>query len=64
MKRTGELYEITVAGRPQCYRDVKATAIASAEYFKQGQPDAEVAVRNVESGEITVIAIPLRRRSA
>ena len=59
MKR---LYEITVAGSPQCYRDIKAIAIGSAEYFKRRNPAAEVAIRDLDNGEIIVIDQMLRLR--
>jgi hypothetical protein len=48
-------YEVTVDGKPRTYRNVKAAAIVAAEYLKRHNPNVEVAVRDLDSGETTVI---------
>jgi hypothetical protein len=55
MKTTGGHYEVTVDGKLRRYRDAKAAAIVAAEYLKRHNPNAEVAVRDLDSGETTVM---------
>ena len=50
----GAQFEILVDGKPRAYRD-KAVAIASAEFLKSRNPHSEVAVKDLESGEVTVV---------
>jgi hypothetical protein len=35
---TGAQFEISVDGKPRSYRDIKAVAIASAEFLKEQKP--------------------------
>ena len=51
----GAQFEILVDGKPRSYRDIKAVAIASAEFLKSKNPPSEVAVKDLESGEVTVV---------
>jgi hypothetical protein len=53
---TGAQFEILVDGKPRTYRDVKRVAIESAEYLKSRNPNSEVAVKDLKSGEVTVFA--------
>ena len=51
----GAQFEIFVDGKPRSYRDIKAVAIASAEFLKSRNPHSEVAVKDLQSGEVTVV---------
>src|SRR3977135_1746015 len=52
----GAQFEILVDGKPQSYGDVKDVAIASAELIKSHNPLSDVAVRDMETGEITLVS--------
>ena len=52
----GAQFEILVDAKPQCYGDVKDVAIASAELIKGHNPLSDVAVRDMETGEITPVS--------
>jgi hypothetical protein len=54
--RWGTQFEISVDGKPRSYRDTKAMAIQSADYLKQRQPHSKVTVKELKSGEVTVVA--------
>ena len=54
-KPPGAQFEILVDGKPRSYRDIKAVAIASAEFLKSRNPHSEVAVKDLKSGEVTVV---------
>ena len=43
---TGAPFEISVDGKPRSYRDIKAVAIASAEFLKSRNPNSNIAVKN------------------
>ena len=45
-----------VDGKPRSYRDRKDIAIESAEFIKSRNPLNEVAVKDLDSGELTVVA--------
>ena len=51
----GAQFEILVDGKPRSYRDIKAVAIASAEFLKSRNPHSEVAVKDLQSGEVAVV---------
>ena len=51
----GAQFEILVDGKPRSYRDIKSVAIASAEFLKSRNPHSEVAVKDLQSGEVTVV---------
>ena len=51
-------YEISVDGTPRSYRDLKSLAIESAQYLKRQRPYADVAVRNLTTGETIAIKSP------
>jgi hypothetical protein len=50
----GAQFEILIDGKPRSYRDLRAVAIESAEFLKRLNPHSEVAVRDLQSGEIIV----------
>jgi hypothetical protein len=51
----GAQFEILVDGKPRSYRDIKAVAIASAEFLKSRNQHSEVAVKDLQTGELTVV---------
>jgi hypothetical protein len=51
----GAQFEILDDGKPRSYRDIKAVAIASAEFLKSQNPHSEVAVKDLQTGEVTVV---------
>ena len=51
----GAQFEILVDGKPRSYRDIKAVAIASAEFLKSRNPHSEVAMKDLQTGEVTVV---------
>jgi hypothetical protein len=56
---TGASYQIAVDGQPRSNRDDKAIAIEAAEYLKYKHPYAEIAVRDLATGDtITIKALP------
>jgi hypothetical protein len=61
MKTTGGHYEVTVDGKSRTYRNANAAAIETAEYLKRHNPNVEVGVRDLDSGETTVIKNPSPR---
>jgi hypothetical protein len=50
-----EQFEILVDGKTRSFRDTKITAIASAELLKSRNPRSEVAVKDLQTGEITQV---------
>ena len=52
---TGAHYEIAVDGKPLSYRDAKETALESAQYLKKSNPNVDVTVRDLETGEMIVV---------
>jgi hypothetical protein len=51
----GARYEITVDGKPRSMRDTKAVAIDAGELLKSKNPNVEVSVRDLVSGQTTII---------
>jgi hypothetical protein len=56
-KNPPAIFEILVDGKPRSYRDVKQVAIESAEYLKSRNPHSQVAVNDLQSGDITAIHV-------
>ena len=52
----GAQFEIVVDGKPRSYRDTKIDANAAAELLKNRHPNSEVAVKDRQSGMVTVVA--------
>ena len=46
-KDTGAQFETLVDGKPRSYRDIKAVAIASAEFLKSRNPNSNIAVKDL-----------------
>jgi hypothetical protein len=57
----GAIFEILVDGKPRSYRDIKQVAIESAEYLKICNPNSEVAVKDLQSGEVISITFKPNR---
>jgi hypothetical protein len=53
---SGAQFEISVDGKPRSYRDLRAVAIESAEFLKRRNPHSEVAVKDLQIGEVIVAA--------
>jgi hypothetical protein len=53
--------EILVDGKPRSYRDIKAVAIASAEFLKSRNPNSNIAVKDLRTGEVTPVAFRPQR---
>jgi hypothetical protein len=58
---TGAQFEILVDGKPRPYRDIKAGAIASAEFLKAKNRSSNTTVKGLRTGEITLVAFRSRR---
>jgi hypothetical protein len=56
-------FEISVDGKPRSYRDRKAVAIEAAEYIKWKHPHSEVVVKDLASGNATVVVYKPGRRA-
>lgn len=52
----GGEFAILVDGTPHSYRDTKLTAMGAAHVLKIRKPHSEVAVKDLQTGAITVIA--------
>ena len=57
-KNTGSRWEVTVDGKPRTYDHSKQLAIEAAQYLKRKNPHADVAVRDLEGIEATVVILP------
>jgi hypothetical protein len=57
-KYIGARFEITVDGKPRTCRDLGDMAIETAYYIKAKNPNVEITIRNLETGETTVIKLP------
>ena len=55
----GARYEITVDGKPRSNRDIKTLALQAADYLKSKNPNVEVTVRDLITGETIIIKHPL-----
>jgi hypothetical protein len=53
---TGAQFEILVDGKTRSFRNTKIAAIAGAEFLKSRNPNSEVAVKDLKTGEITPVA--------
>lgn len=59
MKSTGAQFEISVGRVPRTYRDRLDYATDAAETLKRLNPNAEVAVTDLQSNERTAVALPV-----
>ena len=55
---TGARYEIAIDGTPRTYRDTIEGAWAAATTLKTKQPNAQITLRNLQTGAVTVIERP------
>ena len=51
----GAQFEITIDGKTRSFRDTKVAVIAGAEFLKSRNPNSDVAVKNLKTGEITPV---------
>jgi hypothetical protein len=58
---TAGRYEIAVDGKPRSYRSDEATAREGAIFLKTKNPNAEVRVRDIVTGETTAVKHPLTK---
>jgi hypothetical protein len=63
-KNTGARFEIAVDGRPRSYRSDAETAREGAIFLKTKNPNAEVTVRDLRTGEVTMVKHPSETRSS
>ena len=52
----GAQFEILVDGKPRSYRDMKAVAIETAEFFRGKNPNSDIAAKDLRIGEVTPVA--------
>src|SRR3954453_11746116 len=64
MVTNGAGFEITVDGVPRTYRNDPVIAVEAAQYLKAKIPTVEVAVRNMQTGEIKVISYSAPKMSS
>jgi hypothetical protein len=60
-KPTGANWEIIVDGVPRSYRHDRETAIGSARYLKSKHPTVDVAVRDLTTGDVTMVKHPKQK---
>jgi hypothetical protein len=60
-KHPGARYEIAIDGTPRTYRDRRELAIEAASFLKTKNVHTEVTVRDLETGEKTVVKHPLQK---
>jgi hypothetical protein len=54
---TGAQFEIRIDGTPRSYRDRKDYAIEAARLIKSRQPHSIVEVKDLQSGDVTAVAL-------
>jgi hypothetical protein len=53
---SGAQFEISIDGVPRTYRDRKDIALQSAQFLKSRNPNSVVKLRDLQTGEETVVA--------
>jgi hypothetical protein len=61
MTPPGAQFEISVDGKPRSYHDIKDIAIEFAEFLKAKNPNSNIAVKDLRSGEVMLISRRQRR---
>ena len=54
---TGAQFEIRIGGTPRNYRDRKDFAMEAARFIKSKHPHSLVEVKDLQSGDVTAIAL-------
>ena len=54
---TGAQFEIRIDGTPRTYRDRKDFAMEAARLIKSKQPHSIVEVKDLQSGDVTAVAL-------
>jgi len=60
---SGAQYEIAIDGTPRTHRDLKELAIKAATFSKTKNPNAEVTVRDLKTGEVMMSVKHLNERA-
>jgi hypothetical protein len=60
-KNTGARFEIAIDGTVRAYRDLRELAIEAATRLKTKNPNAELTVRDLVTGEAIVVKHPLQK---
>jgi hypothetical protein len=55
-RNPGAQYEISIDGIPRTYRDQRDIALATAEILKARDPTSVVKLKDLQSGEETIVA--------
>jgi hypothetical protein len=58
---SGARYEIAIDGTPRTHRDREDLAREAATFLKTNQPNAQITVRDLQTGAVTVIKHPRDR---
>jgi hypothetical protein len=53
----GAKFEILLDDEPQCCRDTMLTAMGAATFIKGQNPKSKVAVRDLQTGQLIVMAL-------
>jgi hypothetical protein len=61
IKNTGARFEIAIDGTVRTYRDLRELAIEAATRLKTKNPNAELTVRDLVTGETTAVKHPLAK---
>jgi hypothetical protein len=61
MKTTGVCYEIAIDETPRSYRDRKELAIEAATFLKTKNPNVELTVRDLVTGETIAVRHPIAK---
>ena len=54
----GARFEILLDGKTQSCRDTMLTAMGAATFIKSQNPNSKVAVRDLQTGQLTVLPTP------
>ena len=57
---TGAQFEIRIDGTPRSYRDRKDYAMEAARLIKSKNPHSMVEVKDLQSGDVTAVALQAR----
>ena len=60
LKTQGAQYQISVDGVPRTYRDRQDIALQAARFLKSRNPNSTVKLKDLQTGEETVVAFEAR----
>jgi hypothetical protein len=61
MAPTGARFEIAIDGTTRTYRDLRELAIEAATFLKTKNANAEITVRDIETGKVMSVKHPLAK---